>query len=88
MHNKLFRIIIAIAVAIFLIVAGIALTGCNKQMVDTVYQYKTVIMTLPNDEVIEGSVQKWNDYDGDQIQVMVDGKYYLIHSSDCVLISE
>ena len=88
MDNKLLRIIVAIVVAIFLIIAGIALTGCNKQMVDTVYQYKTVIMELPNGEVIEGSVQKWNDYEGDQIQVQVDGKYYLIHSSDCVLISE
>lgn len=88
MHKKLIQIIIVIVVAILLITGCFTLTGCNKQMVDTVYQYKTVIMELPNGEVIEGVVEKWNDYEGDQIQVMVDGKYYLIHSSDCVLISE
>ena len=65
------------------------LTGCNKQVFDTTYSYDRAILYLPNGEVIEGKVQSWTDYeDGDQIQVKIDGKQYLIHSENIVLISE
>ena len=65
------------------------LTGCNRQIIDTTYSYERAIIGLPNGEVIEGKVQSWKDYDdGDQIQVKIDGKQYLVHSEDVVLISE
>lgn len=74
-------------VAIGSVMLGLA--GCNKQVFDTTYSYERAILSLPNGEVIEGKVQKWTDYaDGDQIQVKIDGKQYLIHSEDVVLISE
>ena len=66
-----------------------SLVGCNKQVFDTTYSYERAILCLPNGEVIEGKVQSWTDFeDGDQIQVKIDGKQYLIHSEDIVLISE
>lgn len=65
------------------------LTGCNQQIVDFTYSYERAIIYLPNGEVLEGKVQSWTDYDdGDQIQVKIDGKQYLVHSSNVVLISE
>ena len=65
------------------------LTGCNKQMVDLTYSYERAILVLPNGEVIEGKVSSWTDFeDGDQIQVKIDGKTYLVHSSNVVLISK
>lgn len=65
------------------------LTGCNQQLVDFTYSYERAIIYLPNGEVLEGKVQSWTDYeDGDQIQVKIDGKQYLVHSSNVVLISE
>lgn len=74
-------------VAIGSVMLGLA--GCNKQVFDTTYSYERAILSLPNGEVIEGKVQKWADYaDGNQIQVKIDGKLYLIHSEDVVLISE
>lgn len=67
----------------------LGLTGCNKQVFDTTYSYERAILSLPNGEVVEGKVQSWTDYaDGDQIQVKIDNKQYLIHSEDVVLISE
>lgn len=64
-------------------------TSCNRQMVDFTYKYDRAIIELPNGEIIDGKVQSWKDYDdGDQIQVKIDGKQYLVHSSDVVLISE
>lgn len=77
-------IIITLIVLILLV-----LVGCNKQVFDTTYAYDRAIISLPNGEVVEGKVQSWTDFDdGDQIQVKIDGKNYLVHSSNVVLISE
>lgn len=58
-------------------------------MIDFTQSYERAIIYLPNGEVIEGKVSSWTDYeDGDQIQVKIDGKTYLVHSSNIVLISE
>ena len=67
-----------------------SLTGCgNMQMLDTTYSFEKAIISLHNGEVIEGEVQSWTDFeDGDQIQVKIDGKQYLTHISNVVLISE
>ena len=78
-------------IGLFLLAVMIALTlfGCNKQIVDITYSYERAIVSLPNGEVIDGKVDSWTDYeDGDQIQVKIDGKNYLVHSSNVVLISE
>lgn len=70
------------------IVTLIGLTGCNKQIIDTTYSFDKAIINLPNGEIVEGEVDNWNDYEGDQIQVKIDGKTYLVHSEDIVLIKE
>ena len=81
-------IAILLAAAITLGLAAI-ITGCNKQMVDLTYSYEYAIISLPNGEVVEGKVSSWTDFeDGDQIQVKIDGKTYLVHSSNIVLISD
>lgn len=67
----------------------LSFTGCNKQIIDTTYSYERAILSLPNGEIIEGKIQSWTDFDdGDQIQVKIDGKQYLVHSENIVLISE
>lgn len=74
---------------ISVLVTLLTLTGCNKQMVDLTYSYEYAILSLPNGEVVEGKVSSWTDFeDGDQIQVRIAGKTYLVHSSNIVLISE
>ena len=82
--------IIAILLVVAISVGLAALTvGCNKQMVDLTYSYEYAIIGLPNGEVVEGKVSSWTDFeDGDQIQVKIDGKTYLVHSSNIVLISD
>lgn len=74
--------------AFIVLIALCILAGCNRQMIDTTWKYEQVIIRLPDGTLISGQVQSWNDYkDGDQIQVSVDGKTYLIHSSQVALIS-
>ena len=76
-------------VCMLMLTTLLTLTACNKQMVDLTYSYERAILSLPNGEVIEGKVSSWTDFeDGDQIQVRIDGKTYLVHSSNIVLISD
>lgn len=78
-----------IAILLIMVALIICLTGCNKQLIDLTYSYEYAIICLPNGEVVEGDVDSWKDYDdGDQIQVVIDGTSYLVHSEDLVLISD
>ena len=83
--KKVIAIILAAALVFGL---GVLAAGCNKQLVDLTYSYEYAILGLPNGEVVEGKVSSWTDFeDGDQIQVRIEGKTYLVHSSNIVLIS-
>lgn len=77
---------LAFILVIFIMVS--LLVGCNRQIIDTTYHFDRAIVSLPNGEVIEGKLTSWRDYDGDQIQVKINDKTYLVHSSNVVLISE
>ena len=80
--------VMATILAVALLAGLLLLAGCNKQMVDLTYSYGYAILSLPNGEVIEGKVSSWTDFeDGDQLQIRIDGKTYLVHSSNVVLIS-
>lgn len=82
--------IITIILSLVLVLCLICImTGCgNRQFFDTTYTFETAIIMLPNGEIIEGKVESWGDYaDGDQIQVKIDGKTYLVHSSNTCLIA-
>ena len=81
--------VIAMLLAIIAILSFTLLSGCNKQLLDLTYSYEYAIIGLPNGEVVEGKVTSWTDYeDGDQLQVRIEGKTYLVHSSNVVLISK
>ena len=83
MKNKL----VLLGMMVLIGTAGV-LTGCNKQIMDLTYSYERAILQLPDGTIVDGKVQSWTDYkDGDQIQVKINGKQYLIHSEDIVLIS-
>ena len=80
---------IATIVMIAVLLTVLVISGCNKQMVDLTYSYERAIICLPNGEIVEGRVTSWTDFeDGDQLQVKIDGKTYLVHSSNVVLISD
>ena len=80
--------IIALLLAVIALLSVCLLAGCNKQLVDLTYSYEYAIIGLPNGQVVEGKVSSWTDYeDGDQLQIHIDGKTYLVHSSNVVLIS-
>lgn len=85
--KKLFSILLVSIMALSMI---FCLSECgNKQMFDLTYTFDTAIVSLPDGSVVKGDVQSWTDFeDGDQIQVVIDGKTYLVHSSNVALIQD
>ena len=77
-----------IAIILMLILICIIFTGCNKQLIDTTYNFNYAIIRLQDGSIIEGRVQSWRDFeDGDQLQVKIDGITYLVHSMNCTLMN-
>lgn len=85
--KKIISVLLAV-VMVLSIVCGLA--GCgNKQLFDTTYTFDTAIISLPDGVVVKGEVDSWTDYeDGDQIQVVIDGVTYLVHSTNIVLVQD
>jgi hypothetical protein len=81
MKKKILALVLAATLTIS------ALTGCNKDIIDTVYTFNYAVIKLPNGEIVEGKVDKWRDYeDSEQLQVTIDGTVYLTSPFNCTLI--
>lgn len=76
--------ILCVVLAILMFV----LVGCgNQQIFDTTYTFNYAIIEAPNGEIIEGEVDSWNDYEGEQLQIEIDGVTYLTHSENVLMIA-
>ena len=75
---------------LLVVVLATALCACgNKQLFDTTYSFEYAYVALPNGEVVEGKPSSWKDYeDSDVIQVVINGKTYLTHYENVVMVSE
>lgn len=89
MDRLTMKFILSVWAAIIVVILGLSLSACNRQMFDTTYKYSSAIISLPDGNIVSGKVQSWMDYeDGDQLQVKIDGTTYLVHSSNVVLIAD
>jgi len=79
------KLLILILTIVCLVFITFALSGCNRQLVDTnrKFEYVHIYETGKCYEI-----KSWRDYnDSDQIQVTLkDGTVMLLHSTDCALI--
>ena len=83
---KISSFLIALAIVVGIIVLG---GWGNKTLFDTTYTFNRAEILMPDGDVISRAVESWTDFeDGDQIQVKIDGKTYLVHSSNIVMIAE
>ena len=57
----------------------------NRTIIDTKFYYDYAIVQLADGSVIEGKVDTWRDYEGEQIQVTINGETWLIHSANISL---
>ena len=61
------------------------LTGCNYQLVDLHYDYDKVICNYEGDK-FELEIDKWTDYEGEQLQIKSNGKTYLVSANKCYMV--
>lgn len=68
----------------------LALSACNKQIIDFDYCFNYAYVRLPNGETVEGRIKSWKDWnDSDMLQVtFYDGSIYYSHSTNIVLVSK
>lgn len=84
--SKNFMTMFGIIIATILILLG--LTGCNKQIIDLKYTYNKAICNIGG-TYKEIEIKKWNDYEGEQLQIIdKDNNVYLVSSFNCTLINE
>jgi small nuclear ribonucleoprotein (snRNP)-like protein len=83
-------ILLLAGAVIFGVVKGYKAVNGNKDLLQTDYDFKKVVIKLPNDEVVTGEVAEWTTYDNkDTVKVKLkNGKQYLGHSSDIVLYND
>ena len=68
--------------AILLVVCA----GCNRPVIDTMWSFDEAMVRMPDGSVVSGKVESWRDFkDGNMLQVKIDGKVYLTHSTNVVL---
>lgn len=92
------KIVVSVIMVCILILGMLIVSGMfsfnanawgNKSWFDTTYTFNQAIIELGDGGYLKGEVEQWTDFeDGDMIQVVIDGKVYLTHSSNVVLISE
>ena len=74
-----FVVMILVAAIAFGAVAFQTFNG-NRTLIDTKFYYDYAIVQLADGSVIEGKVDTWRDYEGEQIQVTINGETWLVHS--------
>ena len=88
MHGEVImkKRIVCFAVCLMSLASCLGLCGCgNYQIIDTTFTYSWAQIKMPDGTIIEGKVNNWTDYEGDQLQVTIDGVTYLVHASNVVL---
>lgn len=87
------KIIIVIAIILIVSIAALIIyweaTHGNRRLVDTKNRFDRAIIALPNGQTVEGKISSWLDYsDSDVVQITLDGKTYLTHYTNVVLIDD
>ena len=92
------KYITAIALIIVLVLMVVSLAGCDEQRHKTgnritggkdVQTFTYAYVVLEGKEIARGAITQWRDYENsDTVQVLVNGKYYLTHYTNVVLIAD
>ena len=85
----------ALGLILVLVIATVLLASCTRVSGNRVMSGKDVqtftyaYIHLDGTVIKEGYITQWRDYeDSDAVQIMIDGKYYLTHYSNVVMIAD
>ena len=81
---------------VMLVLLAVVLTGCMETQTGNrvthgkdVQTFTYAYIRLGDKDIVEGYITQWRDYDNsDTVQIMIDGKYYLTHYTNVILIAD
>lgn len=84
------------ALAMILVLCVIVLAGCDEIKTGNrvtagkdVQTFTYAYVSLDGKEIVRGFITQWRDYENsDVVQVMIDGKYYLTHYSNVIMVAD
>ena len=87
-----------LALVMVLVIATLLLSSCDENYYKTgnritggkdVQTFTYAYIVLDGQEIARGAITQWRDYnDSDVVQVLVNGKFYLTHYANVVLIAD
>lgn len=80
-------VVLVVALGFIFVQMIMPFTG-NKAVIDTHYRFDHAEISMPDGTVVSGKVTQWMDYEGDSVQIEIDGKVYLTHYSRVVMIAK
>ena len=91
--KKNWKLIILIAI---LLTTVLLLSSCTEHKTGNritggkdVQTFTYAYVVLDGQEIVKGAITQWRDYDdSDVIQILINGKYYLTHYSNVVMIAD
>lgn len=86
-----------VALLVFVLICCLAVfAGCDERKTGNritggkdIQTFTDCVVMLGDKVIVSGPITQWRDYvNGDEVQVLVNGKYYLTHYSNVVLIAD
>ena len=78
-----------------LLMCIVSLCACTTQTGNRIVSGKDVqtftyaYIRLGDKDIVQGYITQWRDYDNcDEVQLLIDGKYYLTHYSCVVMVAD
>ena len=85
--KKLLAILVVLIFALSLAACS-SYNGCNKDIFDLTYNYKYAYIKV-QDTWVKYEIKSWTDYEGEQLQVVLqNGTTILVSSINCILSTE
>ena len=89
MKKVLIAILLIVCLFVFASCGDVHKTGNRITGGKDVQTFTYCYVVLGGKEVVKGAITSWRDYDNsDTVQVLVDGKYYLTHYTNVVLVAD
>lgn len=80
---------VVVSLALMLTACGEVQTGNRVVYGKDVQTFTYAYIVLGGERLIQGYITQWRDYDNsDVVQVMIDGKYYLTHYTNVVMVAD
>ena len=83
---------------LILIIVTVTLASCSGEYYKTgnritggsdVQTFTYAYIVLDGQEIVKGAITQWRDYDNsDVVQLLINGKFYLTHYSNVVMIAD